>query len=212
MSSIIVFESGQPYNVYDFSGTVGSIYFASNDFLTNPILPLGPGIKPRQALTGHSGAFANFDGVTVNPQNVAFKPTAFTYPTLQPGESGVPPCGPSTGGATVCDTYESTFAVGGRNIFRGDFQKRADVSIFKQTQIREAVTLRLSIDFFNISNTPSFDTPGNNFTGSDFNNPPGITPLGPNAPADAFSSQGVGVITNPLGSPRQIQFTGKLSF
>jgi len=212
MSSIIVFESGQPYNVYDFSGTVGSIYFASNDFLTNPILPLGPGIKPRQALTGHSGAFANFDGVTVNPQNVAFKPTAFTYPTLQPGESGVPPCGPSTGGATVCDTYESTFAVGGRNIFRGDFQKRADVSIFKQTQIREAVALRLSIDFFNISNTPSFDTPGNNFTGSDFNNPPGITPLGPNAPADAFSSQGVGVITNPLGSPRQIQFTGKLSF
>ncbi len=212
MSSIIVFESGQPYNVYDFSGTIGSIYFASNDFLTNPILPLAPGIRPAQALTGHSGAFANFDGQTVAPDKVAFRPSAFTYPTLQPGESGVPPCGPSTAGALVCDTYESTFATGGRNIFRGDFQKRADVSIFKETQIHEGYNLRISIDFFNISNTPSFDTPGNNFTGSDFNNPPGITPLGANAPTDAFSSQGVGVITNPLGSPRQIQFTGKFTF
>ncbi|HYK37421.1 TonB-dependent receptor domain-containing protein [Alloacidobacterium sp.] len=212
MSSIIVFESGQPYNVYDFSGTVGGIYFASNDFLTNPVLPLGPGVKPSQALTGHSGAFANFNGATVAPDKVAFKPTAFAYPSLQPGESGVPPCGPSTAGAIVCDTYESTFGKGGRNIFRGDFQKRADVSIFKETRIHEAYNLRFSIDFFNISNTPSFDTPGNNFTGSDFNNPPGITPLGPNAPSDAFSSQGVGVITNPLGSPRQIQFTGKFTF
>jgi hypothetical protein len=65
------------------------------------------------------------------------------------------------------------------------------------------------VDFFNISNAPSFDIPGNNFTGSDFNNPPGITPLGPGAPADAFSSQGVGIVTNPL---RQIQFSGKLTF
>jgi hypothetical protein len=212
MSGIVIFESGQPYNVYDFSGTIGSIYFASNDFLTNPILPLAPGIKPRQALTGHSGAFANFEGATVNPQNVAFKPTAFTYPTLQPGQSGVPPCGPTGAGTTACDTFESTFAEGGRNIFRGAFQKRADVSIFKVTQIRERYSLRLGVDFFNISNTPSFDTPGNNFSGSDFNNPPGITPLGRGAPADAFSSQGVGIITNPLGSPRQIQFSGKLTF
>ena len=212
MSGIVVVQSGQPYNVYDFSGTIGSIYFSANDYLTNPVLPLAPGIKPRQALTGHSGAFANYKGVTVNPQNVAFTPTAFTYPSLQPGQSGVPPCGPTTAGTTACDIYESTFAQGGRNIFRGAGQKRADVSIFKQTQFHERYTLRFSADFFNISNTPSFDTPGNNFSGSDFNNPPGITPLGPSAPADAFSSQGVGIITNPLGSPRQIQFAGKLTF
>jgi hypothetical protein len=68
------------------------------------------------------------------------------------------------------------------------------------------------MDVFNVSNTPSFDTPGNNFTGSDFNDPPGITPLGPGADPATFSSQGVGVITNPLGSPRQVQFTGRVSF
>ena len=212
MTGIVTFQSGQPYNVYDFSGTVGSIFFASNDFLTNPILPLYPGVSPHQALTGHSGAFANFNGQTVNPQNVAFKPSAFTYPTLQPGESGVPPCGPTTAGTIACDTYESTFATGGRNIFRGAFQKRADVSIFKEVQFRDQISVRLGMDVFNVSNTPSFDTPGNNFTGSDFNDPPGITPLGPGADPATFSSQGVGVITNPLGSPRQVQFTGRVSF
>jgi len=42
MTGIVSFQSGQPYNVDEFSGTVGSIFFASNDFLTNPILPLAP--------------------------------------------------------------------------------------------------------------------------------------------------------------------------
>lgn len=208
MTGIAVFESGQPYNVYDFSGTVGSLYFSSNDYLTNPVLPLAKGTRPSQALTGHSGAF---------PQNVAFKPEAFAYPLAAPGQDGVPPCGPTTAGTTVCDAFESTFSYGGRNIFRGDFQKRADVSIVKLTKLGEGRELRLSADFFNITNTPSFDTPGNNFSGdpnySPYNfdsngNVLGFTPLS----GTAFSDQGVGVITNPLGSPRQIQFAGRISF
>ncbi len=223
MTGIVTFQSGQPYNVYDFSGTVGSLFFSSNDFLTNPVLPLAQGETARQALTGHSGAFANFNGATVNPQNVAFTPAAFTYPLVSPGQDGVPPCGPTTAGTTVCDAFESNFANGGRNIFRGDFQKRADISIVKDTQFRDRYALRLSINIFNVSNTPSFDTPGNNFSGdpnfspySSFDNnvnPNGIIPIGPGTGASgAFSSQGVGVITNPLGSPRQIQFAGRLSF
>ncbi len=156
LSNITVLESGQPYNVYDFSGTVGSLFFSSNDFLTNPILPLAPGVKPRQALTGHSGAF---------PQNPAFNPSAFTYPLVSPGQDGVPQCGPTTAGTTVCDSFESDFATGGRNIFRGAFQKSANISVVKVTHFSDRYDLRLSMDFFNITNTPSFDTPGNNFSG-----------------------------------------------
>jgi hypothetical protein len=188
---------------------VGSLFFSSNDYLTNPVLPLAPGVKPKQALTGHSGAF---------PPHVAFTPEAFAYPLVSPGQDGVPPCGPTTGGTTVCDSYESTFSYGGRNIFRGAFQKRADISLIKLTKLGESRELRLSADFFNITNTPSFDTPGNNFNGdpnyspySSFDsngNPNGFAPL----TGSAFSSQGVGTITNPLGSPRQIQFAGRIQF
>ncbi len=201
MTGILTFESGQPYNVYDYSGTVGSLFFSSNDYLTNPVLPLKPGIKPKQALTGHSGAF---------PQNPAFKASAFEYPLVSPGQDGVPPCGPTTAGTTVCDSYESTFSYGGRNVFRGPFQKRADVSIVKTTSIGEGRQLRLSMDFFNISNTPSFDTPGNNFNGDPNYSPypGGFTPL----TQQNFTDNGVGVITNPLGSPRQIQFNGIFTF
>jgi hypothetical protein len=217
LSNITVLESGQPYNVYDFSGTVGSLYFSSNDFLTNPILPLAPGLKPHQALTGHSGADGAF-----NSQDVAFTPAAFTYPLVNPGQDGVPACGPTAAGTTVCDSYESDFASGGRNIFRGAFQKRADISVVKLTNFGDRYELRLSMDFFNVTNTPSFDTPGNNFTG-DPNFTPytfnpdgstvGFTPIGPGtAGSNAFSSQGVGAITNPLGDARNIQFAGRITF
>ena len=214
LSGVASLESGQPYNVYDFSGTVGSIFFASNDYLTNPVLPLAPGVSAKQALTGHSGAFANPNtpnGTSSDLTNVAFKPSAFSYPTLAPGQSGVPPCGPTAGFAT-CDTFESTFAAGGRNIFRGSFQKRADLALYKETRLRENYRLRLALEVFNVTNTPSFDTPTNNFSGSDFNNPPGIATLGPGADPAAFSSQGVGAITNPIGSPRQVQLYGIFSF
>lgn len=240
LSGVTLFESGQPYNVYDFSGTVGSIFYSSNDYLTNPVLPLAPGVSPRQAKTGHSGTRVNYGGVNgVNPGDVAFTPAAFAYPTLAPGQSGVPPCGLTTAGTTACDLYESGFASGGRNIFRGSFQKRADLAIFKETKLHENLRLRLSMEVFNVTNTPSFDVPGNNFGGnSSFSNPlthkapnpaadpnnpdipstitlPGPLPIGPGTPANfstAFSNQGVGAVTNPIGSPRQIQFYGILSF
>lgn len=212
LSGVTIFESGQPYNVYDFSGTAGSIFFASNDYLTNPVLPLAPGVKAKQALTGHSGAFVNPNGASPNTADSAFHPTAFAYPLLAPGESGVPPCGPTTAGTIACDNVESNFASGGRNIFRGSFQKRADLALFKETAIREHYRLRLAMEVFNITNTPSFDTPNNNFTGSDFNNPPSFLPLGVSADPSTFSSQGVGAVTNPIGSPRQVQFYGIFTF
>jgi Carboxypeptidase regulatory-like domain len=207
ISGITILESGQPYNVYDYSGTVGSIFYSSSDYLTNPVLPLAPGVTPKQALTGHSGAFVNYshpNGTTSNLNDVAFKPNAFVYPLLQPGQDGVP----------AGDYVESGFSNGGRNIFRGPFQKRADIAIFKESSIHESMKLRIAMEIFNITNTGSFDTPSNSFTGSDFGNPPTFVPIGPSIPAGstAFSSQGVGAINNPIGSPRQVQFYGILSF
>lgn len=227
LSGVTTFESGQPYNVYDFSGTVGSIFYSANDFLTNPVLPLAAGFTPKQALTGRSGTRVNPNapnGTSSDFSDVAFKPNAFSYPTLAPGQSGVPPCGLTTAGTTGCDNSESGFASGGRNIFRGSFQKRADLALFKETAFHDRYRLRLAVEVFNITNTPSFDTPSNNFSGSaNFDNPPthnnaagdlaaGATPLGPAAPADAFTSQAVGAVTNPIGSPRQVQFHGIFSF
>jgi hypothetical protein len=214
LSGVALFESGQPYNVYDFTGSVGSIFFASNDFLTNPVLPLAAGVSAKQALTGHTGARVNPNapnGTSSNFADQAFTSTAFAYPSLVPGQSGVPPCGPTTTGTTACDTYESTFANGGRNIFRGSFQKRADIAIYKETKIAEKYRLRLSMEVFNVTNTPSFDAPNNSFSGATFANPPVITPIGPGSP-DAFGGQSVGSVTNPIGSPRQVQFYGIFSF
>ena len=212
VSGISTLESGEPYNVYDFSGTVGSLFFSSNDYLTNPVLPLAPGVSAKSALTGHSGAFVNPTSANPNYADAAFNPSAFAYPLLQPGQSGVPPCGSTTAGTTVCDNVESNFGNGGRNIFRGTFQKRADVEIYKDTQIYEQYKLRLSMQIFNVTNTSSFDVPNNGFTGSDFGNPPGFLPLGPGADPATFTNQNVGAVTNPIGSPRQVQFYATVQF
>ena len=50
VSGQTVAQSGQPYSVYDYSGSVGSLYFGTDDELTNPIVPLLPGVT-RQAGT-----------------------------------------------------------------------------------------------------------------------------------------------------------------
>ncbi len=213
LSGVVSLQSGEPYNVYDFSGSVGSIFYSSDDYLTNPVLPLAAGVKPRQALTGHSGVGVNPNhpnGTTPNFADQAFTSTAFNYPSLAPGQSGVPPCGPTTAGTVTCDTYESGFSNGYRNIFRATFQKRADIAIYKETKIAEKYRLRLSMEVFNLTNTPSFDAPNNSFSG-DTDYGTAITPIGPGNP-DAFSSQSVGSVTNPIGSSRIVQFYGILTF
>jgi carboxypeptidase family protein len=164
---LTVLQSGQPYSVYDYSGSVGSQYFGTNVALMNPILPLAPGVKPKQALTGHVGAFLNSSGTPVP----ALDPTKFQIPLVAPGQGGVPPCDPtggpdSSGGTTgqLCDVYETDFVPGQRNIFRQPFQKRADVSLQKVTQIHDRYSLQYRFEVFNLTNTPSFDIPTNNIT------------------------------------------------
>jgi hypothetical protein len=194
ISGLMVFESGQPYNVYDFSGSVGSLYYSANDFITNPIVPLAPGFTPQTAVQhGTPG---------VSP---SLNPNAFAIPQLSPGQDGVPPCGPTTTGfETFCDTVENTFSSGGRNIFRGPFQSRVDFSILKETKLSERFLLKYQADFFNLFNHTSFDAPNNNVTFNPCFNPD---------PCYSFPPSGqLGLVQHTLGSPRFIQMSLHLAF
>jgi len=200
ITGVTVLESGQPYNVYDFSGGIASIYYSTNDFITNPIVPLASGYTPGSALTGASGA---------NPNDPALNPNAFTVPYIAPGTGGVPPC-ENVSGKMICDIYETGYGNGHRNIFRGPFQARADLSLFKNTQLNERFQLNYSLDVFNLTNTTSFDTPNNNVS---FNPYYGNPPEGPNGVGYQFPPSGeLGVIQHTIGSPRQVQMSLHLVF
>lgn len=203
ISGITVLETGQPFSVTDFSGSVGAIFFAGDDFITNPILPIAPGKSVKQVqLQSTTG---------VNPAKPYFDATAFTIPLLPPGTSSndpVPPCGPSVGGtsANFCDTVENGFGNSGRNIFRGPFQSRFDFGVFKNFKINERFSLKYDAQFFNLFNHPSFDAPNNNVTLDPCFSP---QPCYVNPPPAA---QGIGLIQGTLGSPRFIQMALHLLF
>ncbi len=186
-----VAQSGTPYSVYDFSGSIGGIYYGLNDYITNPILPLKPGITAQQAqLQGTTGVNAGKPVLDVN---------AFTIPTLAPGQMGVPPCD----AAGVCDTFESAYGDSGRNLFRSPFQFRIDQTVGKAFQITERVKLRLDFDLFNLTNHPSFDAPNNNVSFYNFGNPPSVN----NPPFGQL-----GIIQHTIGSPRFLQADLHLTF
>jgi hypothetical protein len=70
-----VAQSGQPYSVYDYSGSVAGQYYGSSDYITNPIVPLLPGVTAKQAeLQGTTGINANnpvLNAADFGPQFVA---------------------------------------------------------------------------------------------------------------------------------------------
>ncbi len=141
---LTVIQSGQPYSIIDYTGAVGSIFYSVYDGITNPIVPLAPGCTAKNALTGASGAFAT----------PALQASCFTLPLLNSGPNG------DLGGAIpITDTFETNFTTGQRNIFRQAWQKRADISFGKLTQVTERVSLKYSLDIFNLTNTASFDIP-----------------------------------------------------
>jgi len=184
-----VAQSGQPYSVYDFSGSVGSMFFGTSDFIGNPLVPLMPGVTPQQAqLQGTTG---------VNAGRPVLNASDFAPQFLTPGTNGVPPCDSSG-----CDLFESLYGTTGRNIFRGPFQVRFDMSVAKEFPIRERFRLRFEADAFNIFNHPDFDAPNNNVTFfPNFVGPPTIPPQG-----------SLGVIQHTIGSPRFLQMGLHLTF
>jgi hypothetical protein len=186
-----VAQSGEPYSVYDYSGSVGSLYFGTDVEISNPILPLKPGVTPRQAELQPGTLGLNPNSPVLNYQD-------FFPQFVQPGTHGVPPCD----SAGNCDSYESLFSGTGRNIFRGPFQTRFDMGVGREFRIHEKYRLRFNAMAFNIFNHPDFDAPNNDATYfADFTAPPLAVPEG-----------SLGYIQHTLGSSRFIQLALHLGF
>jgi Carboxypeptidase regulatory-like domain/TonB dependent receptor len=213
LEGLTVLQSGQPYSIIDFSGAVGSIYYSTADGITNPVVPLAPGCTPKSALTGASGAFYN---PSRKDNGGALNPACFTLPLLAAGglNGAIPPD----------DPYETGFTTGQRNIFRQAFQKRADASLVKVTSFdKERYNLKYTFDVYNLTNTTSFDIPGNEvsqnagYNAFPYDGQPVATTSCASNPSntnDALYScpAGLGLVTHTIGSPRQIQMSLSLTF
>jgi hypothetical protein len=215
IQGIAVIQSGQPFSVIDYSGAVGSIFYGVSNGITNPIVPLAPGCTPENAVTGHSGAFTSILG----PDFAALKASCFTVPILDAGgaANGIASAIPTS------DPYETNFVPSGqRNIFRQSWQKRADISIVKLTQITERVSVRYSFEVYNLFNTPSFDIPVDNVDQNLFFNgfpeagtPVGVNPCGTDPNTSFYvcpTLSGLGNTNKTIGSSRQIQMSLSVRF
>lgn len=201
ITGVTVAQSGEPFSVVDFSGVAGGIYYSADDFITNPILPLAPGVTPKQA-----ESTANGGGALVSGQPYV-NPNLFSTPTIAPGTDGVPPC-QVVSGTEVCDNYETGFGATGRNVFRAPFQTTFNFSVFKNFKINERFNLKFETDAFNIFNHPNLDAPNNDFELNPCYNPVPCYELTPNPP----NSKGFGVISNTIGSNRFLQMSLHLTF
>jgi hypothetical protein len=79
----------------------------------------------------------------------------------------------------------------GRNTYRGPFQQNWDLTLRKSFAIHEQQRFEFSTDFFNLWNHPVFSSPSF---------------------VDIESPSNFGQITSTQGSPRLIQFAGRISF
>jgi hypothetical protein len=204
ISGLTVIQSGQPYSVVDYSGAVGSIFYGVNDGITNPVVPLA-GCSPKQALTGASGSTPGFP---------ALNPACFGLPLLQPNDLN--------GAIPANDPYETNFiSHGQRNIFRQTWQRRADISLSKTTQITERSSIKFTFDVFNLTNTASFDIPIDDVSQNiNFNGFPYVGQAGATTPCNTDYTalyvcptlSGLGITNKTIGSPRQIQMSLRLIF
>lgn len=202
-NGVTTLQSGQPYSVIDFSGGAASIYWGGGqDAITNPIVPVGGfgATATNPVLQGTTG---------VNGSKPVLNAAAFGIPQpFAPGTNGVPACD-----ASGCDNFENGYASGGRNIFRGPFQDRFDLGLFKNFKISERFQLRYDVLAFNIFNHPSFDIPNNDVSfNPGFCNPPSgsfsCSPAGYSFPPFGH----LGQLTHTIGSPRFIQMALHLTF
>jgi len=197
---LTVLQSGQPYSIIDFSGAVGSIYYSTADGITNPIVPLAQGCTPKNALTGSSGAWTPLGGMP------ALKASCFTLPLL--------PAGGLNGAIPTSDPYETGFTNGQRNIFRQAYQKRADASLVKELTLKQKYSFKYTFDVYNLTNTTSFDVPGNEVSqNAGYNAFPqsGQPVIGGDGALYSFPS-GLGIVTHTIGAPRQIQMSLAFQF
>jgi hypothetical protein len=201
LSGIVVFQSGFPFNIYDFSGAVAGEVYGRFVNVVDPVLPLKQNVTAKQAqLQGTTG---------IDVSKPYLDPAAFYVPVIQPGNNGVPACVTAANGTQSCDTFETSFGSTGRNTFRAPFQNRFDLSAQKRFQLTEKVSLKYQADLLNVFNHPVFDAPsagGTTPTQASFYSVTGsgASPVVPTfkGPASSF-----GMINRTIGSPRFIQMS-----
>jgi len=207
LSGITVAQSGQPYSIYDYTGGVASVYYGTNNYIGNPIVPLLPG----QTVATAQQVPASVSSANTGPTLVNI--AAFGVPLITPGQMGVP----------SGDPYETGFGASGRNIFRSPFQTRFDLSIFKEFRLTERFKLRFDTQAFNIFNHPSFDAPNNSVSFNPYySNPPQYGPAYGTSyftPCNAATGGYVcpptgsgGIVQHTIGSPRFLQMALHLTF
>jgi hypothetical protein len=207
LDGIVTIESGQPYSIVDYTGSVGSIFYGVANGITNPVVPLAANCTAASAVTGTNGT---------NQNAPALKQSCFTVQTLQPGALG--------GAIPPGDIYETNFlSTSERNIFRQPWQRVANISVEKTTKINERLGLKFSLDVYNITNTPSFDLPIDNVFQNEFYNgfPTSGQPALPTCSSTGVNSNpssfyncpgGLGVTDKTIGSPREFQLSLALLF
>jgi hypothetical protein len=88
-------------------------------------------------------------------------------------------------GNTACDAGDA-----GRNLLTGPGYANADVSLFKEFQVKESAKLQTRFEVFNVSNTPHYQNPG----------------------SDQSDTANFGVITRTTGNMRIVQVAAKFIF
>jgi hypothetical protein len=194
VSGVTTLESGTPYSIIDFTGGVGSLYYSVNDFITNPIVPLGPGATSQSVqLQGTTG---------LNAGKPVLNSAGFTVPLLQPGTNGIP----------AGDNFETGFGAGGRNIFRSPFQPQVNFTLMKDFKLSERFTLNYRCDVFNMFNWSSYDAPNNNVQFNPYYADPPYNPVTNQNGYQIPPAGQLGIIQHTLGTPRFMQMALHLNF
>ena len=151
-----------------------------------------------------SGILSNYSGVPINV-NTGFDRADFGSGNT-PRPNYVAGCNPYAGAQTVfewfnpaCYTIEAPGQFGdtGRDTLRGPHFFDTDISLSKETVIREEIRLQFRAELFNIFNHENLGLPNNNVF---------------SASGAANASAGVITSSSPGTTPRQIQLALKLTF
>jgi hypothetical protein len=186
VAGIVAAMSGLPIDITD--GGAGSFYGLNggNNALARP-----------SWATGATSAAATSNV----PAGYFFNPLAFVRPTVLKGQVIPSSNGTATAGATGTD-----FGNVGRNVLRGPGQNNVDFSIIKRFQIREAKTIELRAEFFNLFNHVNFANPISNMSAV------AATSIDPNSGQIVGPAGDFGRIISTSNNPRLIQFALKFNF
>jgi hypothetical protein len=165
VSGVLILQSGLPFTPVDSAG--GSAYGLSTTGIVTPMF--APGHSCANALTTGSKATRIANWVNIN---------AYVKDPAIPL---------STGGLSDA----TVFGDAPRNCIIGPNQKNMDFTVGKSFSLTERQSLRFRVDFFNLTNHPSFANPPSN----DIESPSSFTQ-----------------ITSVVGTPRLIQFSLKWSY